>query len=323
MSGSSIVPIMLWVLGAVAVALLLWVLFYILVAYIVYTKTMRRTSKEKWARGSSADLDEDANKMSQIGDEWCKANAPFKTDVHIVNDGLNLYGEYYDYGNDKCMVLLSGRTECLRYGYYFTKPYVESGYNVLLIDPRAHGNSDGEFNTTGREESRDTVLWFKLLKEKFGIRSVVLHCICIGSATGIYTILNKECPNFVEGIVTEGMYVNFGESMKNHLKELKKPVFMLHNFIDMWMKHYTGYGMYYGPIDVIHKLKTPLLMLHSKEDLYSTPELAEKLYKLAGSKRKRLVWFDKGAHSRLRITATEKYDACIKSFLGTIKPVRG
>ena len=56
-------------------------------------------------------------------------------------------------------------------------------------------------------------------------------------------------------------------------------------------------------------------MLHSKEDKYSVPKNAQKLYDLCPSKRKRLVWFDHGAHSMLRITDTEKYDASIKEFL--------
>ena len=73
--------------------------------------------------------------------------------------------------------------------------------------------------------------------------------------------------------------------------------------------------MRFGPIDVIHKLNKPLCMLHSKEDLYSRPEYAQKLYDLAGCENKRLVWFEKGKHSMLRITDTEKYDTAIAEFL--------
>ena len=68
-----------------------------------------------------------------------------------------------------------------------------------------------------------------------------------------------------------GMFPNFGESMKNHMIEKRTPVFPTFTFVDMWMKHYTGHSMKYGPINVISGVRTPLLMLHSKEDLYSTP----------------------------------------------------
>ena len=56
-------------------------------------------------------------------------------------------------------------------------------------------------------------------------------------------------------------------------------------------------------------------MLHSKEDLYSTPEYAQKLYDLAGTDKKHIVWFPHGRHSMLRITDTERYDSAIADFI--------
>ena len=76
--------------------------------------------------------------------------------------------------------------------------------------------------------------------------------------------------------------------------------------------------MKYGPIDIIDKLNIPLLMLHSKEDIYSTPDFAQKLYDKAGTAVKRIVWFEHGRHSMLRYTDTKLYDKSIKNFINTI-----
>jgi esterase/lipase len=212
-------------------------------------------------------------------------------------------------------MILSGRTEGLRYGYYFAIPYAKNGCNILVIDPRAHGLSDGEFNTVGFEESLDDIEWVKFLHKECGVKEVVFHGICIGAAGGMYALTSEKCPDCVVGMTTEGMFPCFAESMKNHLIEKKKPVKLFFPFIDAWMKKYTGHSMKKGPIHVIDKLQKPLLMLHSKEDIYSTPEYAQKLYDLAGSKEKKLVWFEKGKHSMLRISDTEKYDCAIAEFL--------
>ena len=56
-------------------------------------------------------------------------------------------------------------------------------------------------------------------------------------------------------------------------------------------------------------------MLQSREDIYSTPANAQKLYDKAGTTNKRLVWFDHGRHSMLRITDTELYDASVTNFV--------
>jgi alpha-beta hydrolase superfamily lysophospholipase len=261
------------------------------------------------------DLPPDSLEMYKAGLAWAEENKDKMTEVHTVRDGLNLYGEYYDLGFDRCAVILSGRTESLKYGYYFAIPYSQCGCNILVFDPRAHGKSDGEYNTVGFEESLDDLAWLEYMKERFVIKSFVLHGICIGSAGGILALTGENAPREVEGIVAEGMFPNFGESVKNHMRERKHSTFIAFDLTNMWMKRYTGHSMKNGPIDVIDKLRVPLLMLHSREDIYSTPENAEKLYQKAGSDEKQIVWFPKGRHSMLRITDTERYDNAIKAFL--------
>ena len=308
-------PAFLWTLFAFILSgLSFWAFSYILASYIVYTKILKRKSKDQWGRTVS-ELVPEMEKMYEIGNAWHEENISYKKDVHIVNNGMNLYGEYYDFGSDRCAMILSGRTESLIYGYFFAIPYAKCGCNILVVDPRAHGLSDGEYNTVGFEESKDAMAWVSFLQQEFGVRSVVFHGICIGAAGGMFALTSGKCPDCVDAIVTEGMFPRFSESMKNHLKERKKPVFIMLDLINFWMKHYTGHSMKFGPLNVIDKLDKPLLMLHSKEDAYSTPEYAQKLYDKATVQNKRLVWFEHGKHSMLRITDMERYDTAIADFL--------
>ena len=116
-------------------------------------------------------------------------------------------------------------------------------------------------------------------------------------------------------MVVEGMYPNFYESFKNHVIAFKQPVYPTMPLLKTFMQVHMKVNIKYGPRDVIHKLRVPLLMLHSKEDLYSLPQTADELYNTCASQQKRLVWFETGAHSRLRITDTERYDSSIRTFL--------
>ena len=316
-------PALFWtVVGIAASGLLMLAISPFVGAYFAYVATLKRGKKEKWGREMPPDLCEESVEMYRIGNAWAAENDSRRTDVHITRDGLNLFGEYYDFGSDRCAVILSGRTESLRYGYYFAIPYAKSGCNILVLDPRAHGLSDGEYNTVGFEESGDAIAWVKHIVEKFGVRSVIFHGICIGAAGGILALTSGECPAEVEAIVTEGMFPNFYETVKNHMIEQKRPLIPLTvPIFDFWMRHFTGHSMRVGPIDVIGRLDVPLLMLHSREDLYSTPEYAARLFELAGTEHKTIVWFEHGRHSMLRITDTELYDGSIKEFLASL-PVR-
>jgi pimeloyl-ACP methyl ester carboxylesterase len=309
-----------WILG---INIVLGIGFYFFVMEYasrkVFRETLTRKTKELWSRENPPE-DPTPVIMDKIGHEWQAKNAHRKKDLHIVRDGLNLYGEYYDMGSDKCVMVLSGRTESLRYGYYFAIPYAENGYNVFVFDPRAHGNTDGKYNTVGFEESRDTAAWTKYICTEFGLKGVVYHGICIGAAGGMYAACETDCEKYVLGIVTEGMFIRFGESMKNHLIERKKNFPMLLWFIDRQLRRLTGHSMTRkGPINVIDKLTKPLLMLQSKADPYSTPHNAQLLFDTCKCQHKTIVYFDEGGHSLLRYVDTEKYDGAITDFLNSLQ----
>ena len=299
-----------------------WILFSIgfyfftiaFASHRIYIATLKRESKDHWSRAPII-KDSLSLQMDQEGLRWYEAHKSYKQDVHIINNGLNLYGEYYDFGCDRAVMILSGRTESIRYGYFFAKPYSESGFNVLVVDSRAHGLSEGEYNTLGFEESKDDIAWAKHLQENFGIKTLVFHGICIGAAGGMLAITSPDCPECVKGIVTEGMFANFGESMKNHLIERKKLLFPVMQCIDHWVKKYTGHSMMKGPIDVIPTMHKPILMIQSKMDKYSTVENARKMFSLCPSTEKKLVLYEKGDHSMLRITDPVTYDSEVSKFL--------
>lgn len=307
--------IIFWIIAALVVPGIGFYFFAVIYAsYLVYTRTLTRQNKENWGRHVSEETPIQLE-MDRVGMLWHQEHIDKKHDVHIVNEGLNLYGEFYDFGSKNAVMILSGRTESLRYGYYFARPYANAGFSVLVVDPRAHGWSDGEYNTLGFEESKDQKAWARFLQEQYGIENLVFHGICIGAAGGMMAITSENCPSCVKALVTEGMFANFWESMRNHIIERKRMMPPIMHCIDFWCKRYTGHSMRKGPIDYIGKMDKPLLMLQSMEDPYSTPAYAQKLYDLCPSEHKQLVYFETGGHSQLRILHTEKYDGEITAFL--------
>ena len=289
------------------------------VTYFMYVIHLKRTRPDKWSRECSEPQNPVQAQMYAEGLAWSDAYASCRRDVHIVNEGLNLYGEFYDQGSDRTAILVSGRTEGLRYCYYFAKPYADAGYNVLTIDPRAHGLSDGKYNTVGFEEHKDLMAWMRFLRDECHTESVVLHGICIGAACCLYTAVSPDCPPMIAGITGEGVYPTFYDSFRNHMIELKKPLWPGLPMIDGWKKLFTGHSMKVGPIHIIDRLSVPLLMIHSKEDLYSLPSAAQEIFDRCGSAQKTLVWFEHGKHSQLRYTDRERYDGAVTAFLESLE----
>ncbi len=311
-------PMILLICLGVIVLLHLILLYPLLciTAYIVYLNTMVRKTPKTWGRDFFHE-DEESCRMRDEGLEWAKENAASMEEVHIVRDGLHLWGEYYDFGHDRAVIIIPGRTDNLRYSYYFASPYQKSGYNVLCIDQRAHGKSDGKYNTLGFEESLDVLQWAEMLHREKGVQSILLHGICIGSVCGLFALTSERCPAYLSGLVADGMYETFYENYYLHMKDLKKPTFII-GLVEKTMKRHTGYSFHSGARDKIGEYRGPLLMLHGTCDRYALPEKAKKLYDACPAAEKRLVWIEDGHHSKLRILRREIYDSAIESFLDTV-----
>lgn len=300
------------VLGILGAFLLFYVIPTLLISNIIYTVLFVRNKKEKWGREVSWDEPEQ-KRMFAEGKEWGDENEKYRKSVGITSDKFKLVGEYFDFGYKKAVIVIPGRMESGTYSYYFSDPYKQAGYNVLAIDNRSHGLSEGRFNTIGLKEYRDIINWAKYLHDVEGIEQIVIHGICIGSATGLYACIAKDSPEYIKGLVADGMYLDFHESLDAHLVERHKPKFPFTMEIMGMMSIVAGKSAKRnGPIRVINKLNKPILFIYSKEDTYSTH--GQLLYDTCNAP-KRLVWFDHGVHSHVRINAPKKYDATIQEFL--------
>ncbi len=307
----SIIALALLLVGGVVAMLIIT----LPIAKKVYSHTLVRTEREKWGRVCSAPENEEQLKMWNLGCGWAEENKTYMTELQIENDGLKLFGEYYDFGFDKCVVILPGRCECLKYSYFYAAPYRESGYNVLVTDSRAHGFSDGQYSTIGKEESRDLEKWARLLTEKYGIKSILLHCICIGCATGLLAATRSGSTLPFKGIILDGCFTTFRETYKRHMQVDRRPLFPVLDMIMLMIYRNTGCNVLTdSPKRMLPRLRIPVMFIHGKCDIYSLPAKAEQLYSSTGSESKRLVWMEKGCHSHLRLAQTDKYDAAVKEF---------
>lgn len=287
------------------------------IAKKVYLNQLVRTSGDKWGRECSAPENIEQLAMWQQGIAWKEQNEQYIKEVAITNDGLNLYGEYFDFGADRCVMVVPGRCESLIYSYFFAPPYKQAGFNVLVIDTRCHGKSDGKYNTIGKKESSDVLAWGRFAHEKLLNKEVYIHGICIGTASGLFALTTKDCPDYMKGLVTEGCFVSFRETFKRHMIADRRPLFPVLDMVMLLIGKNTGTNVYIDkPIRIIKKLRPDcrVLFLYGKKDIFSIPKKSQQLFNACSAKDKKLVWFNEGGHSHLRINNTEDYDNAIIEF---------
>lgn len=310
-----------WIIGII-IGFLLAGLVIMLVKTVpiskkVYFDQLVRTSPEKWGRVCSAPENEEQLAMWNSGCLWAEENAEYISEVHIQNDGFDLYGEFFDFGSEKCVIILPGRCECLKYSYFYAEPYKKAGFNVLVVDTRCHGRSGGTYNTIGVKESDDLIKWVGFLEKEFGTKEIYFHGICIGSVSGLLALTKRRCPDTVKGMVCDGCFVSFRETFKRHMIADNRPLFPVLDLVMLWIKIYAGTNvMRYSPIKLVKRVENMrMLFLFGEKDIFSVPEKSRRLFNACTAEEKKLVWFEKGGHSHLRINNPEQYDTAITEFL--------
>ena len=301
-----------------AIVLFNLLVMLILVPHVVFYHTAYRNPKKKRTRECTNLKDADQVKMFDEGIAWAQQFEDRRIPLEIVHDGLHLKGEYIDFGAKKCAVILQGRTESLLYSYYFAKPYADSGYNILVVDLRAHGLSDGKFQTGGVQESGDIVCWVEEIERRFHVESFVFHGICIGAATSVYAALalEKRGHPHVEAVVCEGLYATYYEMFAKNFAVYKKKPFPMLPLTFFLARLYTGVSFFRNrPVEAVGKLRCPVLLLYSIEDAFCPQESGQRIFSAAENPFSEIVFFPYGRHSHVRSLNTEEYDRTIREFV--------
>ena len=291
-----------------------------IIAFLIFRAIFVRKSSNDWTRGNSepgANPDHDA--MHALAEEWYEAHRQYAREISIVNDGLKLAGQYLDFGFDRCVIISSGRTEGSVYSTVFAQPYVDSGYNILVPDSRAHGFSEGKYVSMGYKEHGDVLAWMRYAHDELKCKSVVLHGVCVGGATSVYAATSENTPEYLAGVTVEGLFEDIYEVLRRRIIIRGRKTFPV--LQELWLICIVKLGLGFGkisPKNRIELLKCPILFIHSKEDLSSLPEAGERLFEKCGSENKRFVWMETGSHSHIRLYHREAYDGAIKSFLSDV-----
>ncbi len=285
-------------------------------AWMVYTHTLVRREGKTWGRQISEPDNKELQIMWDEGLKWAKENEAYKKGVSIISfDNLNLVGEFYDFGFDKTVIIMPGRRECLIYSYFYAFPYKSAKTNVLVIDQRAHGLSEGKYSTCGILEAKDVIDWAKYLHEKHKQNTIYLHGVCVGTVCTINVLKDKECPDYIKAGILDSAPISYKEIFGNHMIELGHKLWPTFPIIWWHFKRKTHTDINDSqPLKYINQVKVPLCFIHGKKDAYCLPNKTEWLYNKCTSK-KEIHWFEEGTHSKVRLADSKNYDKIIVEFI--------
>lgn len=243
-------------------------------------------------------------------------------DTFIVssNDGSRLHALYMPAitPTNKTAVIVHGYTDnsvrMLMIGHLYSK---ELGYNILLPDLHAHGESDGKWIQMGWFDRLDVKQWIDVAIDIFGNDSeIALHGISMGAATVMMTS-GDSLPANVKCVVADCGYTSVWDEFKYQLKrDFGLPSFPLMSVTSFIVECCSGWGFTEASaLKQIEKSNLPIFFIHGDADKYVPTEMVFELYDAKKNGYKEL-WIVPGvAHADAYWGATEEYVSRVSQFV--------
>ena len=301
---------------AVAAGLLLLLAIFIIILWWIYSYAFKRS---KVQCDPFDGLDSEAMKpFAEANRERIRRliSIPFE-DAYITSpvDGIRLHARIYPGRPDApVQIMCHGyRSNPFRDFSGGALEAMERGHNVILIDQRAHGESEGRQITYGICERYDLVAWANYAAERFRDRPIILLGISMGGAT-VVAASELEMPKAVKCIVSDCPYAVLRDILISTAGKMGFPswVYPLINLAArMFCKIRISDGDF---IKSAQSTRLPILIIHGEDDGFVPASMSERLAK-ANPNMIRRITFPGAHHGTSYLTDRDRYMREVDSFV--------
>lgn len=276
----------------------------------VPTPNFMRKSNKDW---------ENFEKKSNDGRKWIQLQKTTKL-ITYSYDGLRLSGMmlWAEEQTAKTIIAVHGyRKGSMDFFAASAKFYHALGYNILFVDNRAHGDSEGKWIGFGWKDRLDICSWCKYLVERTqGKAEIALLGISMGAAA-VMMASGENLPGEVKCIIEDcgfnSVWDQFMEVFSKKVILPKRLTLAIASFINCRVQ-----GFYFSEACAVKQLqrnRLPVLFIHGDADDFVPVQVVHKLYSATSAPAQLLIV--KGAgHVLSYIKDTQAYENAVREFLG-------
>ncbi len=235
-------------------------------------------------------------------------------------DGLRLAASYYNNNSDSTILLFHGYRSNGKFDFACAvKFYIEIGLNVLVVDQRANGESEGRLITFGIKERHDVLEWSNFINQKYKPLNLFLSGVSMG-ATSVMMASNLNLPPNVRGIIADCGFTSAPEIIKKvSLQAFKINAAPILPILNLMCKLLGGFSMYeITAPKALAESDIPIFFIHGKCDGFVPCNMTEISFNAAkGDKYICLV--DGADHGISFLVDTDNIKKRITSFIGKYK----
>lgn len=245
---------------------------------------------------------------------------PFEGVSITAHDGLILTGRYYHYRDGAPLEIYCHgyKGNAIRDFCGAWQVAKAEGRNVLLIDQRCHGNSQGHTITFGILEKQDVEGWVRWAGQRFGPVPILLMGVSMGAAT-VLMAAGSRLPEAVRGVVADCPYDAPSNIIKKVLgQDMGMPVKVVYPLIRLG-------GMLYGkfnlnadsPVEAVKRAQIPILLIHGDKDRFVPYSMSVNIHAAAPEKID-FHTIPGAGHALNFASAPEVYQALLRDFANKV-----
>lgn len=302
----------------IAIIIITIVLIAVLAAlYAVYYKVFYSPHRS-YREIDDAEVSDDQSIRDTIR---CSAVALSQREYEAVTtrayDGVTLSGRYLHHrdGAPLCICFHGYRGSAVR-DFSMMGPFLyEEGYNVLLVDERAHGRSGGHTITYGVRERRDVLSWVGYASNRFGAdMPIYLFGISMGAAT-VLMASGLKLPDNVRAIAADCPYSSPKDVILYVCGRIGLNPALCWPLIRASARLYGRFNVNAVTAEEAVKRTTkPILIIHGEDDTYVPAPMSEQVYRANPVMIERHT-FPKAEHGLSYFFGTDRYQEIVRDFL--------
>ena len=231
-------------------------------------------------------------------------------------DGLKLRGKYYEH-------VKGAPVEIMFHGYrgYSERDLcgglnrcIKLKKNVLAVDHRAHGDSEGHVISFGIKERYDVKAWTEYAYNRFGDNvKLIITGISMG-ASSVLMASSLELPKSVVGVIADCGYTSPKEIITSVIKNMGLPPKLCYPFVKLGAKLFGRFNLdQTSCVEELKKTKLPIMLIHGDKDEL-VPYYMSEQNKNACASWCELIKIEGAGHGTSLLVNQEKYINALKEF---------
>ncbi len=249
--------------------------------------------------------------------------APFERISIQSFDGTTLFGRYYHIKDGAPLKIL--------FHGYRSHPFRDCsgghalsrkmGFNALVVDQRAHGESGGTTISFGIKERRDLAAWVDYANARFGIGTpILLSGLSMGAAT-VLMASSLPLPKNVVCILADAPYSSPLAIIEKVASDLHFPAVLCRPFMLLGARLFGGFDLKETTArEAVAQTGIPILLIHGEADHFVPCAMSREIAANCAG-RVDIQTFPGAGHGLCYMVDPKRYERVVYDFLCTIPEV--